>query len=81
MPRVYLTERAREIARLKRLISFNLKRARKETQITQEEAGKKYGTSAPSIRKVERGENVGFPYEGLLNLILDSNLTIVEVEK
>lgn len=78
MPRVYLTERAREIARIKRLISFNLRQARKEKRTTQEAAGKKYGASAPTIRKLERGENVGFPYDGFLNMLLDCGLTIVE---
>lgn len=81
MPKVYLTTRDREIARMKRLVAFNFTNSRKMAHTTQEQAAEKYGASAPTIRKLERGMNVGFPYEGFLNLLLDSGLTIVEVEK
>ena len=88
MPRVYLSEqqrkeaqRQREVSRLKKLVSINLQIATRGTHLTQEALADKYGTSAPSLRKVQRCEDVRFPYDGFLNLLLDSGLTIVEAEQ
>lgn len=53
----------------------------RRNRISQEEAAKKYGVSARTIGKIERGQQVQIQYHALLEILLDTKLTISEVEQ